>query len=66
MIISGVEVRTKLLEAIQRSGNLDAFALKHDIDKKTVMDTLRSNYAPPPKVLSALKLERIIAYRDAA
>lgn len=57
------DVITALCVACNLSGSQTAWASKHRVNVTTVSAILRGEVPPPPSVLSALRIEKIVTYR---
>lgn len=64
-MLSVDEVRQKLREECQRAGSENAWAKANGLSQAYVYDTIRGEREPGPKILRALKLERVVNYRRA-
>ena len=58
------EARKRLQHAVDRHGSQLAFAQAHGLSHTIISQALRGRIDPPPALLAALGLQRIVRYRD--
>lgn len=58
------EAKRRLHAAIEKHGTQQAFAKAHGINHSLVSQVVRGRVDPPPQVLLALGLRRIVKYVD--
>ena len=58
-----IDVLGRLLKAIEHEGSQKNWAEKHGVSKAYVCDVVKGRKAPGDKILDALDLIRIIAYK---
>jgi len=60
------EALRRLQAGIDQEGSQIAFAKKHGLSHTIISQVMRRRIDPPPQVLAAIGLERIVSYRDIA
>lgn len=60
--MNATEVRELLRHAIKAEGSQLAYSLNHEVDRATLACVLSGKIPIPPKVLTALKVRKVITY----
>lgn len=63
-MLTAQNVIERLHEAITAAGSRKAFAVKYALSEQYLSDVLRGRREPGQKILDALDLERVVAYRE--
>jgi transcriptional regulator with XRE-family HTH domain len=63
-MLTEADVRRRLALVWKRTGSQRAVATELRVNQATINEVLNGKREPPPKLLAALGLERVVTYRE--